>query len=120
MYDEVIPGGKRRRVLLLVSSSMAGRVLFRAAPTDGAPPAGKVEVRGGMFGTRREEHPLVYDNNLRKRFTDNIYSVWVTPERQTRITFKTRHFRAHLLAIALVLLIVAGVTAALLPRLLAG
>lgn len=119
MFDEVIKGGVRRRVLLIVSSSIPGRVLFRAAPTDGAPPAGKVEVRRGLFGNRVEEHKLVYDNHLKKGFLDAVYSVHVTPERQTRITFKTRHFRAKYLLMVLGLVLVVAVVAALFPLLLA-
>lgn len=106
--EEIIEGGQRRRVLFILSSSIPTVARFRAVATDGQPVAGKVEIRRGLFGERREEQPLKLDNACRKGFWDVVFSVYVTPERQSRIMFQTWHFRAHHLGLVLGAVLVLG------------
>lgn len=114
MHEEtLIEGGQRRQVLLIVSSSMATVARFRAVATDGQPVEGKFEVRRGLFGQTREEFPLRLDNAARKGFWDAIFAVYVIPDRQTRIMFQTRHFRAQHLAMLLAAVLILGTASGL-------
>lgn len=99
MGEQIIPAGVRTRILWIFSSSVPGKTRFQAIGTDGAPVGGTVELIGGHWLQRRRiDTALLPQNSFDKNFTDSDYQIWVTPERETRITFQTRHFRAQYLA----------------------
>ena len=106
----VVKAGERRRVLWLLSSSIPGQVRFRAEPIDGDSPAGTVELaRRRWFNWHSETQPLHARNVFDKAMSDADYRLWVTPERDTRIVFETRHFRAEYMFQILVAVILLGV-----------
>jgi hypothetical protein len=110
------PAGTRTRILHILSDSIPQSVRFAAEPVDGASaPGGTVEVeRAGLFtGRRTERAPLAADNRFRKGMFDARYAVYVTPVRDTRIVFRSRHLTAGMLAVALGIVAVLGVVGGL-------
>lgn len=106
----LVKAGETRRILWLLSSSIPGQVRFRAEAVDGEPPAGTVELaRRRWFDWHRETFPLRPQNVFDKGVSDSDYRVTVKPDRDTRIVFETRHFRAEYLFKILVALIVLAV-----------
>lgn len=120
MADQIIPAGQRTRVLWIFSSSVPGMARFEAIGTDGAPASGTIELVGGHWLNRRHETKALDSlNSFEKRFMDSDYQLWVTPDHETRITFRTRHFRAQYLAyifIGMIGLAVISNLVLLLPR----
>lgn len=106
--------GTRTRVLHILSDSLPQSVRFTAEPLKGAgEPTGLVEVeRSRLFaGRRTEQHPLQARNTLQKGMFDVVYSVFVTPDEDTKIAFQSRHFRSRWLIWVLVLVLAAGIAA---------
>lgn len=106
----LVKAGETRRILWLFSSSIPGQVRFRAEAADGEAPEGTVELaRRRWFDWHRETQPLHARNVFDKGVSDSDYRLTVTAERDTRIVFETRHFRAEYLFQILVALVVLGV-----------
>ncbi len=97
----------------MVSDSIPSKPRFTAETVDGHPVRGKVEVIRGLFGSTTETHELASENVVTKGFLDANYSIYVTPETETNITFETRHFRASALMWVLAIVVVIGVIASL-------
>ncbi|MDP6709175.1 MAG: hypothetical protein QF893_22775 [Alphaproteobacteria bacterium] len=109
MKPITIGKGERRRVLHLVFDSIPQLVRFSAEPAAGAGPvAGKVEVVGSRWLFRKppETHELGAENVFQKGFLDSFYSVYVTPEQETRISFDSSHFRVKYLIYALGIVVI--------------
>lgn len=111
-----IPAGTRTRVLWLWSSSVPGQIRFNVEMADGGPIAGEVEIaRQRWFTWYRDTLPLKARNSFDKSITEGDYRIHVTPERDCRVTFETRHFRAGIffaiLAAVLILGLISGMTA---------
>jgi hypothetical protein len=116
MRERVIPKGKRTRVLHMLFDSVPQSVRFTAAPTiPGASLDGVVEVAGStwLFRKKPVAHSLQASNELEKGFLDSRYAIYVTPEQDTVITFETKHFRARLLIITLLVVAALGFGAVL-------
>ncbi|MEM7056863.1 MAG: hypothetical protein AAF557_04695 [Pseudomonadota bacterium] len=112
----LIKAGEKKRVLWVFSSSIPGTPRFKAGAVDGGEVTGKVEVaRRRWFEWQRENVDLHPRNVFEKGFSDADYRIYVTPDRDTRIIFETRHMRAELyfriLAAVLILGLISGVTA---------
>ncbi len=110
----LVKAGETRQILWLFSSSIPGKVKFRAEPVDGSPPRGKVEINvKKMFSTVGRQQDLLDRNVLDKGFTESNYKVLVTPEVDTRIIFETRHFRAETFFVILAGIMILGLVSAL-------
>jgi len=107
-----LPAGARTRILHLFSDSVPKTIRFTAEGTDGAPPTGTVEiVRTGRATVAR---PLGAENAVEKGFTDWNYSLYVTPDRDCRVTFQGRHVESWWIIAAIVILaLISGGMAAL-------
>ncbi|GMG84459.1 hypothetical protein LNKW23_36750 [Paralimibaculum aggregatum] len=101
MRELLVPAGERREVLRILSSSLVETVRFSAGALDGAPPEGIVEIRQtGLALPRSQIRPLATDNAFTKPAGAIDYRIAVTPARDTRIAFESRHFQArHLLMV---------------------
>lgn len=114
-----IPAGQRTKVLWIFSSSIPGDVRFSASAAEGNNLSGKVEVhRQRWFQWQQEDHDLTSEMVFEKGMSDGDYRIFVTPDQDTTIQFRTRHARAEtffvILACVLGLGIVSGLTAFLL------
>ncbi len=117
MSEMFVNAGERKRVLWLLSSSMPGPVRFDALAEDGQQVSGKIEIGGGFSGRVRETHALAPENEFRKGFGDANYSIWVTPDQDVRIRFRTAHFRAGKLVLVMGLVLLAALASSLVPAL---
>lgn len=115
--------GERTRVLHLFSDSMPQTVRFTAEPVSGdGPVSGQVEVAGShwLFPKPVVTHDLAAENALPKGMWDTRYSIYVTPDQDTKVTFQTRHFTAGLLAVVVGVAIAAAVGSVLMMTALRG
>jgi len=116
--------GQPTRLLHLVSDSVPQTIRFAAQRTDeaaqaDAAPSGEVIVtRHSFFGKHEHRQPLSSENTFRKGMFDIVYSIRAKADHPTTITFRTRHFRSKWLLLAILLVLLIGVTAAL-PAMLA-
>lgn len=108
-----IKAGERVRVLHMVSDSIPATPRFRAETSDGSSISGKIEVVRGLFGSTSELQDLGAENTVIKGFWDANYSVYVTPDRDTTITFETRHVRSSLLVWVLLAVLAIGLVSGL-------
>jgi len=123
MKNILTPGQERTRILHILSDSVPQTVRFEAeAVRGGGNPSGVVEVERSVFffTHRKEEHPLQAENNLKKGMFDTSYAVFVTPDQDTKINFKTRHVTSRKLFWVLGIVLAAGLIAGLLPVILKG
>lgn len=111
--DFQIKAGERVRVLHMVSDSIPATPRFRANTVDGNPATGKIEVIRGLFGGNAETHNLAAENTVTKGFWDANYSVYVTPDKDTKITFETRHVRSSILVWVLIAVLAIGLVSGL-------
>lgn len=109
----MIKAGERMRVLHMVSDSIPATPSFHAEGLDGNAPSGRIEVMRGLFGSSTESHALGATNTVTKGFWDANYSVYVTPDTDTKITFETRHVRASILFWILLAVVVVGLVSGL-------
>jgi hypothetical protein len=88
----------------------------------GGSPSGVVEVERSVFffARRKEEHRLQSENSLKKGMFDTSYAVFVTPDQDTKIDFKTRHVTSRKLFWVLGIVLAVGLVAGLLPVILKG
>lgn len=117
--DVLIKAGERTRVLHMVSDSIPSKPRFRAEAVNGGPVSGKIDIHRGLFGGSAEHHDLNERNVVTKGFWDANYSIYVTPDTDTKITFETRHFRASMLVWVLLIVVAMGLIAGL-PAFLAA
>ena len=104
--------GERARVVHLFSDSMPQTVRFTAEPVSGdGPVSGQVEVAGSnwLFPKPVVPHELAAENALPKGMWDTRYSIYVTPDQDTKITFQTRHFTSGLLVIVIAIVVALAV-----------
>ena len=121
-HSQTVRAGERARVLWIFSSSIPGQIRFRATPLGDGPLTGKVELkRGRWFSNRVETFALHARNVFDKGMSDGDFRIHVTPDRDCRIDFETRHFRAEIyfriLATVIALGVIAGVTSLVLSAL---
>ena len=112
----LIKAGESKRVLWIFSSSIPGSPRFSAEAVDGGEVSGTVRVsRRRWFVWQHEDHPLHARNVFDKGFADADYRISVTPDKDTKVTFETRHMRTeifiYILAAVVILGVVAGSTA---------
>lgn len=84
-----MPAGERRRVLRRVSSSIPQTISFDFEPVTGfGQVSGALEVRGSRWLFPKP--PLLLDleptMTVRKGFWDTLFSVYVTPDQDVRVT----------------------------------
>jgi hypothetical protein len=122
MAEILIRAKERRRILHLVSDSIPQQVRFEAAAVEPGPVGGEVEVAGSRWLFRKPpvRQPLLRENLVRKGFLDTFFSVYVIPERDTRITLRSRHLTARMLAWVLAAVLALGIAGAVLSRMLGG
>jgi hypothetical protein len=118
----LIRANERQRILHLVSDSIPQQVRFEATAVAGGPVSGTVEVAGSrwLFSKLPTRQPLQADNRVRKGAFDSLFSIYVTPDQDTRIAMRSRHFTARMLVWVLLAVAALGIAGALLSRLLGG
>jgi hypothetical protein len=121
MAEMVVRAKERRRILHMVSDSIPQQVRFEATALGAGPVGGVVEVCGSrwLFRKAPARQPLQSDNLVRKGAFDTLFSVYVTPDQDTRIALRSRHFTARMLALALLAVAAAG-AAGVLAYLISG
>lgn len=98
-----LKSGERKRVLWLLSDSIPSSPRFHARPSSDGELSGTIEVvRPG----KTEVHPLEPDNTLSKGFWDFHYSIYVTPDQDCELEFKTSHFSGKILIIIILAILV--------------
>ena len=123
MKEMAIKAGERHRILHLFSDSIPQQVRFSAALADGgAPVSGDVEVAGSrwLFGKPAVHQPLTAENVVHKGWLDTNFSIYVTPDQDTRVTLHTRHFTSRMLVWVLAAVVVLAAASAVLVPMLAG
>jgi hypothetical protein len=93
MKEIVVRAGERTRVLHRFSSSIPQTFHFDTEPiTPGAVVSGTVEVHGSRWLFRKdpEIRPLLPSMSVSKGFWDTLFSVYVVPDQDVRITFRRR------------------------------
>lgn len=115
MAEILIRAKERRRILHLVSDSIPQQVRFEATAVAAGPVSGEVEVAGSRWLFRKApvRQPLQRDNRVHKGAFDALFSIYVTPDQDTRITLRSRHFTARMLAWVLLAVGAVGVAGAL-------
>jgi hypothetical protein len=125
MAEILIRAGERRRIVHLVSDSIPQQVRFEASAVaggrDGGEVSGQVEVAGSRWLFRKppQRLPLRRENLVRKGMWDTLFSIYVTPDQDTRIVLRSRLFTAGMLLWVLVVVLVLGIAGALLWPMLA-
>ena len=117
MKTIIVPAGKRTRILHMVSDSIPQTVRFTALDAEnGGLATGTVEIqrRPWFLPAPPERAPLQPENRFQKGFADVTYAITVTPDRDTRIVFSSRHFERHILFTVLIAVAVLGALSALL------
>ena len=123
MREIIIKKGERRRILHLVFDSIPQLVTLKAEPMAPATPlGGTVEVVHSqwLFAKAPASQNLAPDNALQKGFWDSFFSIFVTPDQDTRITFQSRHFIVKYLIYAFAILIVLAAASGFLIPLLSS
>jgi hypothetical protein len=114
MREIIAKAGERTRILHLFSDSIPQTVRFTAEPVAGGEASGAVEVTGStwLFPKPPVRHPLTREQSFPKGFWDTNYSIHVTPDVDTRITFQSRHFTSKTLMIVLAVVVILAVASA--------
>ena len=127
MTEILIKAKERRRILRLVSDSIPQQVRFEASgvgdgPAAAGPVAGMVEVAGSrwLFPKPATTQPLQRENVVSKGLFDTLFSIYVTPDQDTRIVMRSRHFTSRMLTWALLAVLALGVAGALVAMLSRG
>jgi hypothetical protein len=119
MKPITVKKGERRRVLHLVFDHIPQLVRFSAEPTGGdGGVSGTVEVAGSKWIFRKSpvSHDLGASNVLEKGWMETFYSIYVTPDQDTRLTFDSRHLRIkHLIYALIAVVILAAVAVVAVP-----
>jgi hypothetical protein len=120
MAEILIRARERRRIVHLVSDSIPQQVRFEASAVEGRRLSGEVEVAGSrwLFAKPPQRLPLRRENIVRKGMFDTLFSIYVTPDQDTRIVLRSRLFTAWLLLWMLVTMLVLGIAGAVLWPLL--
>lgn len=89
MKEVVVRRGERCRVIHRFSSSLSQTFSFEVEPVAGpGPVSGTVEVKGSRWLFRKD--PVVLElqptMTVRKGFWDTLYSVFVTPDQDVKVT----------------------------------
>ena len=116
----VIKAGETVRILWRFSDSMARGYHFTARPLDGGAPRGVVAIHGSRWLMRKPEanQPLAAENMVEKGMWDTIFSIYVTPEQDTEITLTARITTPIWLWLIAGLVVVAALSAFLVPVIL--
>lgn len=115
MAEILIRAKERQRILHLVSDSIPQRVRFEATALGAGHVSGRVEVVGSrwLFPKPPALHPLQPENVIHKGFFDTLFSVYVTPDQDTRITMRSQHFTSRMLFWVLLAVLMAGIAGVL-------
>lgn len=89
MKEVLVRRGERRRIIHRFSSSLSQTFAFDVEPVAGpGPVSGTVEVRGSRWLLRKD--PLLIELGssmaVRKGFWDTLFSVFITPDQDVRVT----------------------------------
>jgi hypothetical protein len=91
-----IRAGEKKRIIFQLSNSLRQTHNFLVEKEDGrGDPSGLVEVRGSnwLFPKPAVTLDLRGENAIEKGAWDTIFSVWVTPEHDTKITITSSPVR---------------------------
>lgn len=113
MPEILIRAKQRQRILHMVSDSIPQTVQFAASSVAGGEVSGVVEIQGSLWLFRKppSHRPLLPENLVRKGFWDAIFSIHVTPDQDIRVTLRSRHFTARMLAWVLLGVVVVAAAA---------
>jgi len=114
MREIEIRKGETKCLLKRQSSSIPETIEFDAEPMHGEELSGTVEIRSFAIIVQKEprHQPLQRLNQVEKKSTDTFFSIWVTPDVDTRILMKgSANMRMFwlLIAAAMVAVLASGV-----------
>jgi hypothetical protein len=114
MPEILIRAKQRQRILHMVSDSIPQQVRFAATAVAGGAVSGVVEVRGSRWLFRKPpvHQALLPENLVHKGFLDTLFSIHVTPDQDIRVTLRSRHVTARMLAWVLAGVVILGAAAA--------
>ncbi len=109
-----IKAGDRMCIISQFSNSLSQTYKFSASPKDeGTALSGKVEVKGSNFLFPKPPivQELQSENEVAKRMWDTIYTVYVTPDVDIRLTLQSGNSNALWVYLIIILIIVAVASA---------
>lgn len=93
LKDLVIRSGERCRIIRRFSNSIPQTFHFEVEPLSGpGDVSGTVEVKGSRWLFRKDtvELPLMPDMSVYKGFWDTLFSIYVSPDQDIKVSFRRR------------------------------